>query len=169
MIVPEGARNIEFVGHTDQGGRGDGVQVMVCARPRIRRYTGEPRHHGHRRARPAQSEAGELRGDASEFGVSMHLQTADDLLLRIQEADQRALLSQQEYYGGSGKVDSSRFGKRGEDYAAGMSVYDITDPANPRSIGFLEVRGPRHCIASGGSAAAMPMPRHCSTGSPTTS
>ena len=30
MIVPEGARNIEFVGHTDQGGRGDGVQVMVA-------------------------------------------------------------------------------------------------------------------------------------------
>ena len=29
MIVPEGARNIEFLGHTDQGGRGDGVQVMV--------------------------------------------------------------------------------------------------------------------------------------------
>ena len=27
MIVPEGARNVEFVGHTDQGGRGDGVQV----------------------------------------------------------------------------------------------------------------------------------------------
>ena len=26
----EGARNIEFVGHTDQGGRGDGVQVMVA-------------------------------------------------------------------------------------------------------------------------------------------
>ena len=26
----EGARNIEFVGHTDQGGRGDGIQVMVA-------------------------------------------------------------------------------------------------------------------------------------------
>ena len=29
MIIPDGARNITFVGHTDQGGRGDGVQVMV--------------------------------------------------------------------------------------------------------------------------------------------
>ena len=71
----------------------------------------------------------------------MHLQAADDLLLCIQEADQQALLSQQEYYGGSNKVDSSRFGKRGEDYAAGMSVYDIKDPANPRQIGFMEVEG----------------------------
>src|SRR5579871_5707131 len=30
MIIPEGAKNIEFLGHTDQGGRGDGVQVMVA-------------------------------------------------------------------------------------------------------------------------------------------
>ena len=73
--------------------------------------------------------------------VCMHLQTAEDMLLCIQEADQRALLSQQEYYGGSNKVDSSRFGKRGEDYAAGMRVYDISDPANPRPIGFMEVAG----------------------------
>ena len=30
MIVPEGeSGDITFVGHTDQGGRGDGVQVMV--------------------------------------------------------------------------------------------------------------------------------------------
>ncbi len=73
--------------------------------------------------------------------VCMHLQTADNLLLHIQEADQRALLSAQEYYGGSNKVDSSRFGKRGEDYAAGITVYDISDAANPRKIGFLEVQG----------------------------
>jgi hypothetical protein len=28
-MIPVSARNIEFVGHTDQNGRGDGVQVMV--------------------------------------------------------------------------------------------------------------------------------------------
>ena len=99
--------------------------------------------------------------------VCMHLQAADDMLLCIQEADQRALLSQQEYYGGSGKVDSSRFGKRGEDYAAGMTVYDITDPANPRKIGFWRCRVSA-CIASGMSADAMPMPRRCWTALPTT-
>ena len=38
-------------------------------------------------------------------------------------------------------MDSSRFGKRGEDYAAGMNVYDISDPANPRKIGSMEVPG----------------------------
>jgi hypothetical protein len=29
MMIPVSAHNIEFVGHTDQNGRGDGVQVMV--------------------------------------------------------------------------------------------------------------------------------------------
>ena len=99
--------------------------------------------------------------------VSMHLQAADDLLLHIQEADQRALLSAQEYYGGSGRVDSSRFGKRGEDYAAGMNVYDITTrPTRARSASWRWRASA--CIASGGSVGATPMPRRCSTASPTT-
>ncbi len=71
----------------------------------------------------------------------MHLQTANDLLLCIEELDLKALLSQKDYYGGSNQVDSSRYGKRGEDFSAGMRVYDISDPANPRSIGFMEVEG----------------------------
>ncbi len=29
-MTPVSARNIEFVGSCDQGGRGDGVQVMVA-------------------------------------------------------------------------------------------------------------------------------------------
>ena len=140
MIVPEGARNIEFVGHTDQGGRGDGVQVMVA---RGHAYVGTRVSRGvmvtdvrdPRNPKPVNFVP------THPKSVCMHLQTAEDMLLCIQEADQRALLSQQEYYGGSDKVDSSRFGKRGEDYAAGMRVYDISDPANPRPIGFMEVEG----------------------------
>ena len=142
MIVPEGARNIEFVGHTDQGGRGDGVQVMVA---RGHAYVGTRVSRGvmvtdvrdPRNPKPVNFVP------THPNSVCMHLQAAEDMLLCIQEADQRALLSQQEYHGGSGKVDSSRFGKRGEDYAAGMRVYDISDPANPRPIGFMEVAGSR--------------------------
>jgi hypothetical protein len=140
MIVPEGARNIDFLGHTDQNGRGDGVQVMVA---RGHAYIGTRVSRGvmvtdvrdPRNPKPVNFVA------THPNSVCMHLQAAEDMLLSIQEADQRALLTQQEYYGGSGKVDSSRFGKRGEDYAAGMRVFDISDPANPRSIGFLEVPG----------------------------
>ena len=140
MIVPEGARNIEFLGHTDQGGRGDGVQVMVSRGyayigTRVRRGVMVTDVRDPRNPKPANFLA------MHPNSVSMHLQAADDLLLCIQEADQRALLTQQECYGGSGKVDSSRFGKRGEDYAAGMRVYDIKDPANPRHIGSMEVPG----------------------------
>src|SRR5258708_6847139 len=135
----EGARNIEFVGHTDQGGRGDGVQVMVA---RGHAYVGTRVSRGvmvtdvrdPRNPKPVNFVP------THPKSVSMHLQAADDLLLHIQEADQRALLSAQEYYGGSGKVDSSRFGKRGDDFAAGMNVFDIKDPANPRNMRFLEVQ-----------------------------
>jgi hypothetical protein len=117
MIIPEGARNIEFLGHTDQGGRGDGVQVMVARGhayigTRVRRGVMVTDVRDPRNPKPVNFLA------MHPNSVSMHLQAADDLLLCIQEADQRALLTQQEYYGGSGKVDSSRFGKRGEDYAA---------------------------------------------------
>ncbi|HUB16818.1 MAG TPA: hypothetical protein VMB34_33090, partial [Acetobacteraceae bacterium] len=140
MIIPEGARNVDFVGYTDQGGRGDGVQVMVA---RGHAYVGTRVSRGvmvtdvrdPRNPKPVNFVP------THPNSVSMHLQAADDLLLHIQEADQRALLSAQEYYGGSNRVDSSRFGRRGEDYAAGMNVFDISDPANPRKIGFLEVEG----------------------------
>ena len=140
MIVPEGARNIDFIGHTDQGGRGDGVQVMVSGGhayigTRVSRGIMVTDVRDPRNPKPVNFV------NTHPKSVSMHLQAAENLLLCIQEADQRALLTQQEYYGGSNKVDSSRFGKRGEDYAAGMNVYDIADPANPRKIGSMEVPG----------------------------
>ena len=57
----------------------------------------------------------------------MHLQTANDLLLCIEELDLKALLSLKEYYGGSNQLDSARYGTRGVDFSAGMRVYD-TNP-----------------------------------------
>ena len=140
MITPEGARNISFVGHTDQGGRGDGVQVMVN---RGHAYIGTRVSRGvmvtdvrdPRNPKPVNF------APIHPNSWCMHLQTANDLLLCIEELDLKALLSIKDYYGGSNQVDSSRYGKRGEDFSAGMRVYDISDPANPRSIGFMEVEG----------------------------
>jgi hypothetical protein len=140
MIVPEGSRNIEFVGHTDQGGRGDGVQVMVA---RGHAYVGTRVSRGvmvtdvrdPRNPRPVNF------APIHPNSWCMHLQAAEDMLLCIEELDLKALLSQQEYYSRSNQVDSSRYGKRGENFSAGMRVYDISDPANPRSIGFMEVEG----------------------------
>nr|WP_294530861.1 hypothetical protein [uncultured Rhodopila sp.] len=140
MVTPEAARNISFVGHTDQGGRGDGVQVMVN---RGHAYIGtrvsrgvmvtdvrDPRHPKPVNFLPIHPNS-----------WCMHVQTANDLLLCIEELDLKALLSQQDYYARSNQVDSARYGKRGVDFSAGMRVYDIADPANPRPIGFMEVEG----------------------------
>jgi hypothetical protein len=140
MTVPDSARNISFVGHSDQGGRGDGVQVMVN---RGHAYVGtrvsrgvmvtnvvDPRHPKPVNFVPVHPKS-----------WCMHLQAANDLLLCIEELDLKALLSQKDYYGGSNQVDAARYGVRGEDFSAGMRVYDIADPANPRSIGFMEVEG----------------------------
>jgi len=140
MITPESAHNIDFVGHTDQGGRGDGVQVMVS---RAHAYIGTRVSRG--------VMVTDVRDPRNPKPVNfmpihpnswcMHLQTAEDLLLCIEELDLKALLSQKDYYSSSNQVDSARYGKRGVDFSAGMRVYDISDPANPRSIGFMEVAG----------------------------
>lgn len=140
MIIPEGARNISFVGHTDQGGRGDGVQVMV---ERGYAYIGTRVSRGvmvtdvrdPRNPKPANFMP------THPNSVCLHLQAAEGLLLNIEELDLRALLSIKDYYTGSNQVDSSRYGTRGVDFSAGMRVYDISDPANPRSIGFMDVQG----------------------------
>src|SRR5665213_3136509 len=126
-IVPESAHNIELVGHTDQGGRGDGVQVMVA---RGHAYVGtrvsrgvmvtdvrDPRHPKPVNFMPIHPNS-----------WCMHLQTAEDLLLCIEELDLKALLSQKDYYSQSNQVDSARYGVRGIDFSAGMRVYDIADP-----------------------------------------
>ncbi len=96
MIVPEGARNIDFVGHTDQGGRGDGVQVMVSGGhayigTRVSRGIMVTDVRDPRNPKPVNFV------NTHPKSVSMHLQAAENLLLCIQEADQRALLTQQEY------------------------------------------------------------------------
>ena len=140
MVIPEAARNIDFVGHTDQGGRGDGVQVMVA---RGHAYVGTRVSRG--------VMVTDVRDPRAPKPVNflpihpnswcMHLQVAENLLLCIEELDLKALLSIKDYYSQSNQVDSAHYGKRGEDFSAGMRVYDISDPANPRAIGFMEVQG----------------------------
>ena len=140
MIIPDAAHNLSFIGHTGQGGRGDGVQVMVA---RGHAYVGTRVSRG--------VMVTDVRDPRAPKPVNflpihpnswcMHLQTAEDLLLCIEELDLKALLSIKDYYSQSNQVASSRYGKRGEDFSAGMRVYDISDPANPRAIGFMEVQG----------------------------
>ena len=138
----DAANNIAFVGRTDQGGRADGIQCMI--------------HKGHAYVSHVFS------GGVSVIDVrdprapkpvnflpthkmswSVHVQTANDLLLVVEEFNFYSVyVDETEYYGHSIEgVHSSKFGVRGEDYTAGMRVYDVSDPANPRAIGFMEVEG----------------------------
>ncbi len=140
-IVAESAHRMRGVGHTTLGGRGDALQVMVN---RGHAYVGHFLSAGvtvvdvrdPRRPEPVNFLPVHPRC------WSIHLQTHGDLLLVIEEFNFKAVVSQQEYYAHSIQgLDSAKFGTRGLDYSAGMRVYDLSDPARPRAIGFFEVQG----------------------------
>ena len=134
-------RGFEWVAHTDLGGRGHSDQVMVAdgfayighsktrgtsvvdvRDPRVPVVTGLLPHH------------------AGSWAI--HLQTAENLLLVAEAFDFRAAMSDEEYYLRSvGGFHSERYGARGRDFSAGMRVYDISTPGQPREIGFMEVPG----------------------------
>jgi len=141
---PDHARNLRLIGHSDQGGRPDGVQLMVH---RGHAYIGHMFSKGFsvldvqdpRRPRPV------TYVPAPPNTWNIHLQTADDLLLVINAKDMFAAEEFQDehaYYKGSlGKTVGTAEGKRARDWTAGMAVYDIARPGEPRQIGFLAVDG----------------------------
>lgn len=136
----ESARNITLVGYSDQGGRPDGAQVMVNAGYA---YVSHPFSGG--------VTVIDVRDPSSPRPVnflpvhprswSIHCQAFGDLLLVVEEFD-FFKLQVKNYYGKSLEgVTHGEFGKNGEDYSAGLRVYDIADRANPRAIGFMPVEG----------------------------
>lgn len=137
----EAAKNFSFVGHTGLAGRGDAMQVMVAnghayVGHRISRGISVVDVRDPRQPRPVNF----LKTHPNSW--SIHLQTHGDLMLAVEEFDFKSVISQQDYYATSIRnMDSAQFGRRGVDFSAGMRVYDISDPANPRSIGFMEVQG----------------------------
>ena len=140
--VPDFAHGgLRFLGHTDQGGRGDGVQVMV--------HDGYA-YVGHMFSRgvtvldvrdPREPRAvGFL--PAAPGTWNLHLQVADGLLLVLDAVDlvaAPAFADEASYYGRSvGEVLAEN---PPAEYSAGMTVYDLADPAAPRRIGSLSVDG----------------------------
>ena len=141
-LQPESARGIKFLGHSDQGGRPDGVQVMVN---RGYAYVGHVFSGG--------TSVIDVRDPRNPKPVgflpclpgswAIHNQTHDNLLLTVEEFNFYARYNTEKlYYGSSiGAPGEVRFGERGVDYSAGLRVYDISNPAAPRAIGFLEIEG----------------------------
>lgn len=144
---PDFAKNMKLIGHSDQGGRPDGVQLMVN---KGFAFTGHMFSKGFS-VIDVREPRNPLPVDyipAPPNTWNIHLQTHGDLLLVINAKDMFASAEFQdetEYYTGAlGKKVGTADKARERDWTAGMAVYDIANPANPRKIAFMPVEGGRH-------------------------
>ena len=142
---PDFARNMRLIGHSDQGGRGDGLQVMVH---RGHAYVAHPWSGGFSiidvrdPTRP---------GDVTFVPApprtwTIHLQTHGDLLLVVHALDlfaEAAFADEKDYYTASigQTLGTANSEGRERPWSAGMAIYDISRPQSPRRIGFFPVEG----------------------------
>jgi hypothetical protein len=136
---------MKLIGHSDQGGRADGVQLMIN---KGHAFIGHMFSKGF--------SVLDVRDPAKPRTVAyhpappntwtIHLQTHDDLLLVIHAKDMFAaaeFADERAYYKGQlGKVVGTAEKKStARNWTGGMAVYDISDGANPKQIGFMPVDG----------------------------
>jgi hypothetical protein len=140
-IPPEGiGQRIRHLSYSDQGGRPDGVQVMLN---RGHLYVGHMFSDGvtvldvrdPRRPKPVHffSTAPNTR--------THHLQVANDLMLLANGAN---IVAMQTYDNSRGYFENTLADSiaNRKPFRAGLSIHDIgTDPAKPREIAFLEMPG----------------------------
>jgi hypothetical protein len=143
---PDLIRNMRLIGYSDQGGRPDGVQLMVSDGFA---YVGHMFSKGFSvidvRNPLSPTPVGYFEAPANTWNI--HLQAHGDLLLVINAKDMFAaseFQDEREYYKGAlgkkvGTADKAT--ARGRDWTAGMTVYDISKPGAPRQIGFFAVEG----------------------------
>jgi hypothetical protein len=134
------SENFKFLGHSDQGGRPDGVQIML--------------HGGHAYVGHMFSDGIsvlDVRDKRAPKTVAFlpcppntrahHLQVHDGIMLAVNSANIWAMQqyrAQSDYFTAP-LADS--FSRRERPFAAGLRVYDLADPAAPREIGFCPVEG----------------------------
>jgi hypothetical protein len=135
------ARNMRLVGHSNQGGRGDGLQVMVH---RGYAYVGHPWSAGFTitdvRDPKRPGETWFIPAPPNTWTI--HLQTHGDLLLVVHALDVFArmkLADEKAYYGRS--VGDALGEAQSRDWSAGVAIYDIARPQAPRQIGFFPIAG----------------------------
>ena len=128
---PDYARNMRLVGYSDQGGRPDGVQVMVH---RGHAYVGHMFSKGFSviDVRDARNPRAVNYLAAPPGTWNIHLQTHDDLLLVINAKDMFAaaeFADERAYYKGQlGQAIRTAEAKpqAARDWTAGLAVYDIS-------------------------------------------
>jgi hypothetical protein len=146
LPTPDHARNMRLIGHSDQGGRPDGVQVMVH---RGFAYVGHMFSKGFSviDVRNPRNPRAVAYLPAPPGTWNIHLQAHDDLLVVINAKDMFAaaeFADEHAYYKGQlgtvvGTAAAAKDAAR--DWTAGLAVYDIADGGNPRRIGFMPVEG----------------------------
>jgi hypothetical protein len=132
---PDYARNMRLIGHCDQGGRPDGVQIMVH---RGYAYIGHMFSQGF--------SVIDVRDPTNPRAVNylaappgtwnIHLQVHDDLLLVVNAKDMFAaaeFADERAYYRGQlgSVVGTAQATAARRDWTAGLAVYDISQPAAP--------------------------------------
>ena len=143
---PDVVRNFELIGYSDQGGRPDGVQIMVN---KGYAFIGHMFSKGFSviDVRDPSSPKPAAYVPAPPNTWTIHLQTHGDLLLVINAKDMFAapeFQDERRYYKGSlGKTigTAERAPTAARDWSAGLAVYDIANPAEPRRIGFMPIAG----------------------------
>ncbi len=131
---------IRPLGHTDQGGKPDGTQVMAA---NGYAYVGHMFSDGitvidvrdPRTPKPVRFIANPPNTRAS------HIQVHDGIMLAINAANVWALQQYEKENDYFSKSLADSFSKRERAFAAGMRVYDLSDPASPREFGFMPVEG----------------------------
>src|ERR1700692_953015 len=145
LPVPDFSRNMRLIGHSDQGGRADGVQLMVH---RGYAYVGHMFSKGFSvvDVRDPRRPATVAYVPAPPNTWNIHLQTHDNLLLVINAKDMFAATEFQDeraYYQGAlgKKVGTAQRSAGVRHWRAGLAVYDISQGDAPREIGFMPVEG----------------------------
>ena len=143
LLKPSYARNMRLIGHCDQDGRSDGQQVMVR---NGYAYVGHVCSKGFwviDVRDPAKPKTVDFIQNPPNTW-SLHLQVHDDLLLLVHGRDmfsQPEMADERNYYKPkAGRHDAHETPKT-RNWSAGMAVFDISKPAEPRQIGFMPVNG----------------------------
>jgi hypothetical protein len=140
---PSYAHNMNIIGYCDQGGRSDGQQIMVH---RGYAYIGHVCSKGfsiidvHDPTHPRS--VGYVANPPNTW--SLHLQVHEDLLLQVHARDMFAIpemADERNYYKGNVNFHTLAAAPERRDWSAGMAVYDISSPQQPRQIGFLPIEG----------------------------
>ena len=134
------SKNIRLLSRCDQGGRPDGVQIMV--------------HKGHAYIGHMFSDGitvVDVRDPRKPQTVAFlpappntrahHLQVHDDLLLAVNGANVWAMQKASTPQGYFSKPLAETMQDRSQSFASGLRIYDLSQPAAPREISFLPIEG----------------------------